>query len=112
MRREVLRLVGAAAGFGVVAGAVLLAAPTSSRAAAGVFLWTNGGGLVTPVVAGANEKCIDTFGAVKAQNFTDSDAVLSKDGLCSDFLVAVGPGESYEGPYGSVGFTPPGATDE
>jgi hypothetical protein len=125
LRREVLKevqvsvrtrsagvLVAALIGGATIAG-VLLARPTPGVAAGGLFVWTNGSsGLVTPMAFPANEKCFDTFGASRAQNYTDSDAVLSKDGLCSDFLIAVKPGASYDGVFGSVGFTPPGATKE
>ncbi len=105
-------MLGAAALFGATLGAVLFVAPTASQGAGGLFLWTNGDGFVTPLLAPANEKCFDTFGAKKAENFTDSDAVLNKDGLCYDLLTVLKPGESYEGSFGAVGFTPPGATGD
>lgn len=115
-------------GFAAMGAAVALAVgvavatPSTGRAAGGSFLWVDGQTVVprqllsveneTPVLAPPREKCFDTFGATKAINLTDSDAVLAKDGLCSEFLIAVKPGTTYDGPFGSVGFTPPGATDE
>jgi hypothetical protein len=91
--------------------ALSAAVPTSGHAASGLFVWTdNATGLVTPIPFPADEKCFDTFGANRAQNLTGSDAVLAKDGLCSDVLTVIRPGGSYDGGFGSVGFTPPGAT--
>jgi len=83
--------------------------PAPAVAANGVFVWTDKSGSPHPVLFPANEKCFDTFNADKAENHTDSDAVLSRDGLCSDFLQVVKPGQSADAAYGSVGFTPPGA---
>jgi hypothetical protein len=111
-----IRTVGAV----LLLGAVLCSTPPG-RAATGAFRWTDGetgvprqlltGENETPVLLPPNEKCFDTFGAISAKNLTDSDAVLAKDGLCSELLIVLKPGESYDGPFGSVGFTPPGATD-
>lgn len=111
MRGSVVRLLGIGAAFTLGAAAVTAVAPASSVAAGGLFLWTNTDGVPTPLPSPANEKCFDTFNATRAINLTDSDAVLSKDGLCSAFLTVVAPGEAYDGAYGSVGFTPPGAVD-
>lgn len=109
-----------AAGVVVVCSVLIASGPAVSRAATGAFLWTDGetgvprqlltGENETPVVAPPNEKCFDTFGATSAKNLTDSDAVLARDGLCSELVIVLAPGQSYEGPFGSVGFTPPGAT--
>jgi hypothetical protein len=104
--------VGVAAALAVaVAAAVVVAAPGPGHAASGVFLWTDGSsGLVTPIPFPANEKCFATFKATRAQNWTDSDAVLNGDGLCYDAIKTLKPGESYDGEFGAVGFTNPGAT--
>lgn len=94
-----------------LAVAVCTAVPTPGHAAGGLFVWTDGAtGLLTPIPFPADEKCFDTFGANRAQNLTGSDAVLARDGLCSDVLTVIRPGGSYDGAFGSVGFTPPGAT--
>jgi hypothetical protein len=98
----------ALAALGVFA-LVHVATPLPAAAANGLFLWTDKGGLMHPMLFPPNEKCFDTFNAAGAHNHTDSDAVLSRDGLCSDFLQVVKPGESAEVEFGSVGFTPPGA---
>jgi hypothetical protein len=101
----------AAAVAGVLLGVVQLAAPAPGHAANGLFLWTDGSsGLVNAIPFPAREKCFGTFKANRAQNWTDSDAVLSRDGLCFDVLTVVKAGQSFDGEYGSVGFTPPGAT--
>lgn len=105
------RLAVAAMSATALAAGVQLAAPTPGNAANGLFLWTDGGsGLVTAIPFPAQEKCFGTFKAKAAQNYTDSDAVLSRDGLCFDVLTVVKSGQSYDGEFGSVGFTPPGAT--
>jgi len=109
---EVARPVVAIAVAAALTAVVTFAAPASSGAANGLFLWTDGtNGLITPIAFPPREKCFGTFHANRAQNFTDSDAVLSKDGLCFDMLTIVKPGQSYDGGYGSVGFVPPGATN-
>jgi hypothetical protein len=109
---DVLRRLGAAAVATALAGAVTFAAPTAGHASNGLFLWTDGSsGLVTPIAFPPQEKCFGTFHANRAQNWTDTDAVLSKDGLCFDMLTVVKPGQSYDGEFGSVGFVPPGATN-
>jgi hypothetical protein len=90
---------------------VQFAAPTPGYAANGLFLWTDGSsGLVNAIPFPPREKCFGTFKANAARNYTDSDAVLSRDGLCFDVLTVVKAGQSYDGEFGSVGFTPPGAT--
>jgi hypothetical protein len=108
MTRRWPAAVFAAAGIFVL---VHVVAPTPAVAANGLFVWTDKSGVPRPILFPANEKCYDTFNAVRADNHTDSDAVLSRDGLCSDFLQVVKPGQSAAVPYGSVGFTPPGAVD-
>ncbi|MGQ0466356.1 MAG: hypothetical protein ACT4QG_13660 [Sporichthyaceae bacterium] len=99
-----------------------VATPHSGSAANGFFVYTDGETGVprqlltteneTGIVFPPNEKCFDTFGAVSAKNYTDSDAVLAGDGVCSQLVIVLKPGESYEGKFGSVGFTPPGATGD
>lgn len=115
-------MVSSALATGALTAGVVLGSPVTGQAAGGFFLWIDGETGVprqllsleneTPVVAPPHEKCFDTFGAVSARNLTDSDAVLAKDGLCSELVMVLGPGESYDGAFGSVGFTPPGASAE
>jgi hypothetical protein len=91
--------------------AVVHAAP--GAAAGGIFLYTDGeSGLITGMYSPPNEKCFDVFKATEAKNFTDSDVILFVDGLCSEVLIKLGPGEQIDLTFNSFGFTPPGATGD
>lgn len=93
-----------AAGIGVV-----LAAPAQAQAM-GVFLYTDNTGVIVPSFFPAEEKCFDVFKGKEAKNFTGSDAILFKDGLCSEVLLKLAPGETLNLTFNSYGFTPAGAT--
>jgi hypothetical protein len=88
---------------------VVLAAPAQA-AAMGVFLYTDNNGVIVPAFFPPEEKCFDVFKAREAKNFTGSDAILFKDGLCSEVLLKLAPGETLNLPFNSYGFTPAGAT--
>lgn len=100
-----------AAGAAAAALAVVHASP--GHAAGGLFIYTDGeSGLITPVWSPPNEKCFDVFKASEAKNFTDSDVILFADGLCSEVMLKLTPGEQIDLTFNSFGFTPPGATGD
>jgi hypothetical protein len=107
------RRLGVAAGFVCATAAagtgVLLAAPAQAQAM-GVFLYTDASGVIVPAFFPAEEKCFDVFKGKEAKNLTGSDAILFKDGLCSEVLIKLTPGETLNLTFNSYGFTPAGAT--
>ena len=101
-------LAAGAAAFGLV-----LAQAAPGSAAGGVFLYTDGeSGLITPLLTPPNEKCFAVFKASGARNLTDSDVILFADGLCSEVMLKLGPGEQINLTFNSFGFTPVGATGD
>lgn len=108
-RRSLGVVAGVLSTAAVTAGGVVVAAPAQAQAM-GLFLYTDSTGVIVPAAFPAEEKCFDVFKAKEARNLTGSDAILFKDGLCSEVLIKLGPGEALNLTFNSYGFTPAGAT--
>ena len=95
---------GLAAALGLTGLALLEAAP--SQAANGVFLYKDStSGLPVPVFSPPDEKCFDVFRASEAKNFTGTNVILFADGLCSEVMLTLKPGEAINLVFNSYGFS-------
>ena len=102
------RRAGIAAGLAASAllGGLGVVAASPGQAANGFFLYKDGtSGLLTPVWAPEDEKCFDTFHGSEAKNFTTSNVILFADGLCSEVMLTLKPGETINLVFNSYGFT-------